>query len=187
MEMLGVGLIITLLLAAWMGWRWYEHRRRPAPGAEEMILVIGPAEVTVISPTPVVEIDPPTVPVEVIGPIPVPVLGRQPRGAWDEKGWSRSVERGRTVYVGYYQVTDERTGELRRFRGQVVEDHRAKRAVPWIEAPPPEIDRHPKRPCFRHVHEGWYEVNWYRPAKHADEAILYLEAVLDQAINGRVA
>src|SRR5581483_2069331 len=92
-EMLGVGLIITLLLAAWMGWRWYEHRRRPAPGAEEMILVIGPAEVTVISPTPVVEIDPPTVPVEVIGPIPVPVLGRQPRGAWDEKGWSRSVER----------------------------------------------------------------------------------------------
>jgi hypothetical protein len=33
------------------------------------------------------------------------------------------------------------------------------------------------------VDGAWFHVNWRQPARNADEAILYLEKVLDEAIN----
>jgi hypothetical protein len=104
-----------------------------------------------------------------------------PRGAWEERGWTRKQENGHAVYEGHYQVTDRRTNQVRRFRGRVVQQHGL--AITYIADPPAEIKRHRKGPCFQLLKAPWFQLNWHRGAANVDDAILYLEKVLDEAVN----
>lgn len=118
----------------------------------------------------------------VIGPARPVTIGPRPRGVWEEQGWTRSRNDGTWVYEGYYRVRD-RHGRQRRFPGRVIV--RPGEVRPYIADPPPELRTHPKGPCFMLVRAPWFRLHWHRPAGNADEAILYIEKVLVEALNGR--
>ncbi len=119
---------------------------------------------------------------QVIGPNRPLTIGPLPRDAWEEQGWVRHRDDGDWVYRGYYRVRDRR-GRLRRFPGRVIVGPDGVR--PYIADPPAELRAHPKGPCFMLVHAPWFQVHWHRPAGNADEAILYIEKILAEALNGR--
>lgn len=148
-------------------------------------LVIGPAPVIEVGPSPdePVLVGPMEQPALIIGPAKALVVEPPPRGAWDERGWTLHNENGHKVYEGYYQVTHRHSGQPRRFRGRVIVNRR--RVVPYIADPPPEVKRHPKGPCFTLVNMPWFRVRWYRPAGNVDDAILYVEKILDETLNRR--
>ena len=122
----------------------------------------------------------PAQPVQV-GPTHALVVDAIPRGAWDEKGWNRTTLHGKQVYTGYYDV--KRRGRPVQYAGRVVEEHNT--FVAYVADPPREIKRHPKGPCFRLIKAPWFRVEWRRPARNPDDAILYVQKVLDEALNGR--
>ncbi len=109
-----------------------------------------------------------------------PTTVRPPnRGAWDERGWSRSADHRREVYEGTYQVG------TRRFRGRVEQDVRGRQIVAYIHNPPAEIKRHRHGACFQQngIGTGWFRLHWRRSPRNVDEAILYMEQVLDESLN----
>jgi len=118
----------------------------------------------------------------VIGPGRPLTIGPLPRDAWEEQGWVRHRNDGAWVYQGHYRVRD-RHGRLRRFPGRVIV--RPNDVRPYIADPPVELRTHPKGRCFMLVHAPWFQVHWHRPARNADEAILYIEKILAEALNGR--
>jgi hypothetical protein len=99
------------------------------------------------------------------------------RGAWDEKGWTRQ----RNTYEGRYEVYERKSGRIRRFNGRIVQLGEV--AQTFIADPPPEIKRHPKGPCFQLYDGVMFKVEWHQPARNVDEAILYVERVLDESLN----
>ena len=118
------------------------------------------------------------------------VIGRAPavrvspvaRAAWDAKGWTINRTLGRTVYHGRFEVLDRRTNRVRRFAGRIAQLSIGIAA--YIADPPPEIRRHPKGPCFALVEAPWFRVHWHKGPRSVDEAIRYVETVLDQALRG---
>jgi hypothetical protein len=170
----------------------------PAP------LVIGPAEVFLVGPSPpetsavrlaappALVIGPPepivigpSEPALVIGPTSEPSTVIEPpqRGAWDEQGWTVRTVDGQKIYEGAYQVRNRRMDSQLTYRGRVRAT--GTNVIPYIADPPPEIQRHPKGPCFILARAPWFRVYWHRPAQNVDDAILYVEKVLDEAINAR--
>jgi hypothetical protein len=139
-------------------------------------------------PTPI-RVEPRTAPTVVVAPrtpltvrpAEVTVVEAPPRGAWDDRGWVMSKRNGHPVYQGHYQIIRRRTGRQEKFAGRV--EAGPGRATAFIENPPPEVRTHPKAPCFRHISGGWFKLDWYRPASNVDDAILYMERILDQAVN----
>ena len=142
----------------------------------EQIPVIRPATRIVIGPSPVIQIRPREV--IVVSPQVVVVIEPPPRAVWDEKGWERRGDE----WSGFYDVTDRSTGERRQFEGLVVME--GDEAQPYIEDPPAELSQHPRSACFQRQSDGWFLVNWSVPARNVDEAIIYVEQVLSEAING---
>ncbi len=119
----------------------------------------------------------------VIGPSAMSTVAPPERGAWDERGWSRELKQGEEVYKGFFQVANRRTRTTQTFPGVIFV--RRRKIVTCIADPPPEIKRHPKGPCFTPIQKPWFRLNWFRPAKNVDDAILYMEKILDECINGR--
>ena len=113
-----------------------------------------------------------------ISPLQVPTLRPPNRCAWEEMGWIVRVERGCEVYEGQY-----RSGP-RRFDGRVQID-RNKRIAAFIYNPPHEIKSHPKGPCFQQagVGTGWFLLHWQRAPSNIDDSILYMQRILDEALN----
>jgi hypothetical protein len=117
------------------------------------------------------------------------VIGRQEaltvtpvaRPAWDAKGWIAQPHGRRFTYEGFYEATLRRSGQPRRFRGRLIESFGG--IATYIADPPTEIRRHPKGPCFALVEAPWFRVHWQRQPRNVDEAILYVETVLDEALN----
>jgi hypothetical protein len=108
----------------------------------------------------------------------IPTVVESPgRSAWDEKGWTRQ----QNTYEGNYQVFEHKSRRIRRFNGRIVLSGEV--AQTFIADPPPEIKRHPKGPCFQLHDGGMFKVEWRRPARNVDEAILYVERVLDESLN----
>jgi hypothetical protein len=107
-------------------------------------------------------------------------VGPQARGAWDEKGWVRESQDGKQVYRGAYLVTGRRSHRQHRFAGQIVSDQN--HMVVYIADPPPQIKNHPKGPCFARKNGPWFQLHWHRPARNVDEAILYVEQLLSEAL-----
>ncbi len=176
--------VATLFLAR-------DHLRRQAlvrwrtPGAKAGPPTVGPAqsEPIIIGQAESIVIGPAREQILVIRPAETMVVGPPPRGAWDERGWQRRIEKGHQTYEGEYQVKNVHTGQIERFRGRVIAE--PKMAIAYIADPPPSIKRHPKGPCFMLLSAPWFRLNWAHPAKNVDDAILYVEKVLSEAINGR--
>lgn len=101
------------------------------------------------------------------------------RGAWDERGWVRTGGGGRETYEGFYFAGN------RKFRGRIeVHGLRGHRIRAYIYDPPREVKHHPHGACFQLVGENWFHLHWSRPARNVDDAILYMERVLDESLNG---
>ena len=153
------------------------------------IVVIGPQDPMVVRPAPI-RIDLiRAVPTEVrptvvaVAPLVAVTIEAPPRAAWDDRGWRLGQHGGEQVYTGWYHVTNRNTGQPLRFEGRITE--RGRTVVPYIADPPVDIRRHPKAPCFTVTHAPWFRIHWYRPAANVDDALLYVERILDEAINGR--
>jgi hypothetical protein len=166
-----------------------------APTASEP-LVIGP------TPTPPLVVAPAATEPLVIAPAPgrrplvvaartpdPAVVAPPPRAAWDERGWTMRQQDGARVYEGEYRIRDRRAGREQRFAGRMREARNG--VTVYIADPPPEIRSHPKSSCFHLLappatgQPTWFVLHWHRPAKDPDSALLYLEKVLDEAINRR--
>ena len=115
----------------------------------------------------------------VVGPSEILRIEPPPRAAWDERGWRSTEAGGGLVYEGEYHVT--RAGQPQRFTGRIVMKNGA--VTPYIANPPTQIRRHPKGPCFQLSNAPWFRVHWYRPAANVDDALLYVERVLYEALN----
>jgi hypothetical protein len=104
-----------------------------------------------------------------------------PRQVWDEKNWSRKVTGKEIVYLGTYHVVVHQTGQVRTFDGRIVVQ--GTRITTYIHDPPAEIGAHPKKPCFAYDDNNWFRLNWYHAAQSVGSAILYMERILDEALN----
>ncbi|MGC8873545.1 MAG: hypothetical protein ACP5SI_03735 [Chloroflexia bacterium] len=113
------------------------------------------------------------------------VVAPPPRPFWDERGWQRWRENGCTLYAGEYRARERQSRQMRRFPGYI--RVRGCEVDTYIASPPSTVRYHPKGPCFQYVAGPWFRVHWHRPPRNADEAILYVEQVLDEAINGTAA
>lgn len=120
---------------------------------------------------------------EVIGPSTALTVEPPKRSVWDERGWHREVRGNQQVYTGPYRITDLARNEPLAYHGVIYVKRRE--IVPCIAEPPAAIKRHPKGVCFTKMEKPWYRLHWRRAAKNVDEAILYMERVLDEAVNRR--
>src|SRR5258708_5646952 len=123
-------------------------------------IAIKPLAPAVIKPIPMVRVEPPN------------------RGAWAERGWTSRIDGHSQVYEGDYQV-----GHWS-FRGRMQVDGRGGKITAYIHNPPPEIKRHRHGTCFQQcgIGSGWFILHWRRPARNVDDAILYMERVLDESL-----
>ena len=134
------------------------------------LIIVAPSSPVVVTPTsPIVVRPSASVPVQ-----------RVPRGAWDERNWSRERHGEDTIYEGDFVVRDAR-GAVRRFPGRV--EVRGADVQVYVADPPLGLRRHPKGACFQRIDGGpWHRCNWYVPARTQDDAILYVEQVLAEAV-----
>lgn len=179
----------AVLLVVWTFWpkAKAEARRPDYPAfpdveASASLLVIGPsAPIQIQSQAP--QLVAPLVAVVTVGPAPAITVGAPPLEAWEEKGWKKCTEDKTIVYDGYYQVTDRRTGRKRNFHGKVKMEGRVAQA--YIADPPMEFfANHVKASCLREWREKpWWVLHWARAALNVNQAIFYMERILDEAIN----
>jgi hypothetical protein len=99
------------------------------------------------------------------------------RGAWDERGWTKQTAAGQENYEGYFLAG------ARKFRGRITSSDRGRNISIYIHDPPHEIKEHPRGGCFQLVSDGWFRLHWSRPARNVDDAILYMEKVLDESLH----
>jgi len=143
-----------------------EPRSKPAVRSGRRPVVIRPSACMVIGPSaPAVIVEPP------------------PRAAWEDRGWEVRDEAGQACYSGSYRVADRRCGRRRRFAGTIIV--RNQDVLAYIADPPAELRAHPKGPCFQLFRPPWFRVHWEHPARNVDDALLYVEQVLDEAVNRR--
>lgn len=116
-----------------------------------------------------------------IGPAAEIVVQPPHRGLWDERGWTWEKQNGQRFFQGYYQVYHSRTGERRTWPGRIFV--RGRDVSLYIAGPPQNLNRHPKWPCFHQEEGRWFRLNWHRAARNVDDAILYMERILDEVIN----
>ncbi|GEM_PF-6098870 len=151
------------------------------------VLIVGPSESILVGPAPAeaLIIGPRDEASVVIGPAPTVSVEPPQRPAWDDRGWAKRTENDQVIYEGEYQIADGRSAQRRRFRGVVVVS--GGEVVPYIADPPLELRHHPKHACFQLFRPPWFKLHWHRAAGNVDDAIIYIERVLDEAINGRRA
>lgn len=126
-------------------------------------MVIGPAAKITIAPSIAEIVQPPA------------------RGAWDENGWACQSSGRERIYQGYYRANDRHQHQTRKFHGRIIVS--GHEVIPFIADPPNQIKRHPKGPCFSFETSPWFRVHWHHPARNVDDAILYIEKILEEAIN----
>jgi hypothetical protein len=118
---------------------------------------------------------------QVIGPKPAHTVTPPPRFAWDEKRWHRDDTNGRTEVCGKYRVYDRRRGFWREFDGHLTGNRGIISA--YIADPPLEVKHHRHGACFQLVQHPWFRLHWNTQPQTIDDALLYMERVLDEAIN----
>ena len=104
------------------------------------------------------------------------------RQAWDEKRWHRFERGGQTELIGAYRLFDRHRNTWRIFDGRIVQQGRI--VATYIADPPVEVKRHRHAPCLQLVKAPWFRLHWNREPKTLDQALLYMERLLDEAING---
>lgn len=96
----------------------------------------------------------------------------KPNPVWQEKGWTR-VDNG--TYCGFFEVPNRG-----KWNGEVQFGRSGFKAI-YICDPPQVIRRHSKWTCFAHCGNGWYTVHMHKLPRNADEAILNVERILNEA------
>lgn len=120
---------------------------------------------------------------QVIGPKPSMTVEAPPRFAWDEKRWrQRNADDGLEL-VGCYRVFDRSRGRWREFGGRLVQT--GTEIAAYIADPPAEMRRHRHGACLQLVDGNWFRLHWQRSPKNLDDALLYLERMLDESLNAR--
>jgi hypothetical protein len=163
--------------------------------SKDVIPTIKPARAQTISPAQVIEIrSAPAVVIQIaqkliVRPIIHSVAVVSParsstvtpplRGAWDERGWTKRGTGRHEIYEGHYLVG------TRKYRGRIEVRNGHRDISPFIYDPPLEIKKHPHGSCFQLVSDDWFHLHWSRPARNVDDAILYMERILDESINSR--
>jgi hypothetical protein len=152
-------------------------------------IVAAPMPTVIVRPTPtvivpaareMVRVGPVTVVIQRMTPVAVEA---PPRPVWDDRGWEATTRGDERVYSGWYRVTNRRRGQPLQFEGRITQ--RGNVVTPYIADPPPDIRRHPKGPCFTVTQAPWFQIHWRRPAANVDDALLYVERILDEVVNGR--
>ena len=117
-----------------------------------------------------------------ITPVAPITLAPPKRPVWDELGWTMKQEGAQTVYTGQYHTLNTTTRQPQTFDGRVVVngDH----IQAWVSNPPPGLNQHAKSSCFARNRDDWFTVNWATPPTNADDAILYVQRVMDESVNG---
>lgn len=119
----------------------------------------------------------------VVGPKPTTTIVPPPRQAWDEKRWHRFMNAGKAEMVGAYRIFDRRRRTWRQFDGRIIQQQYE--FATYIADPPPEVKHHQHGHCLQLIRTPWFRLHWNRPPKTVDDALLYVERLLDEAINGR--
>lgn len=140
--------------------------------------IVTPRREVVIEPQKVLTVTPSNVPAVIVSPAQTFTVEPPPRGAWEERGWTRQNGNGRETYEGLYILGN------RRFNGRIEARNHGRNVTAYIYNPPPEIKRHAHGACFQQVGNGWFLLHWARPARTVDDALLYMERVLDESLNG---
>ena len=115
-----------------------------------------------------------------IGPAAATQVEPQPRGLWDERGWAVRTRGAQSIYEGHYRVIQRRSRQTLRFAGRIQESGQG--ILMYIANPPPEIQGHPKGPCFSPEGLPWFRLHWHHPAHNVDDAILYMERILSECV-----
>lgn len=121
-----------------------------------------------------------------IGPNPAVIVAPPPRSVWDERGWGVRRDPAGRVYEGRYRVKCGRSGtaQRREFSGWILEPPPPGVIAAYVANPPAELRKHPKGACFQLAQPPWFRVHWTRPAQTVDDAVLYIERVLAEALGG---
>jgi hypothetical protein len=117
----------------------------------------------------------------VIGPRASCTVAPPPRFAWDEKRWHARENGGTLALVGRYRVFDRRRSAWREFDGRVVADGGGIAA--YVADPPPEVKLHRHGPCLQLARPPWFRLHWSSAPRTPDDALLYVERMLDEALN----
>jgi hypothetical protein len=120
---------------------------------------------------------------QVIGPKPGTVVAAPPRFAWDEKRWRRVDANGQTEVVGRFRVHDRRRNRWHEFDGRLVQTNREVAA--YIADPPVEMKHHRHGACLQLVKAPWFRLHWGTQPKTLDDALIYMERMLDESFNER--
>lgn len=99
------------------------------------------------------------------------------RGAWDERGWTKTTSGNKETYEGFYRAQE------RKYQGRIEISSWAKRIRMYIYDPPPQIKKHEHGACFLLVKNGWFVLHWSKAARNVDDAILYMEKILDESLS----
>jgi len=152
----------------------------------QVMLTVRPSTPIVVGPAPVVLVGPTDTELStvqgstIIGPDAPTIVDPPARAAWDEQGWLESQQNNRRIYEGAYRVR-RRSGAIASYAGRIVLENG--QITPYIADPPAQIKRHPKGACFQLTNPPWFRVHWHRPATNVDDALLYVERVLSEALH----
>lgn len=154
------------------------NRQKVVVGPRAKVVMIRPDQPIVVKPTPAISVQPKSMEVISVRPQMATTVIPPERGAWDDRGWIRKTIRGRETYEGYYLVGK------RRFHGRIEASNRGRNITAYILNPPREVKNHPHGACFQLVGDGWFHLHWSNPARNVDDAILYMERILDESLKG---
>jgi len=156
----------------------YQSGRQSHMNQNSEIYVIGPnkREVIVFKPSHPLVIAPPIRESFIVNPTRL--------SYWEECGWIREQKDGENEYKGKFSILDIHSGRKKAFSGRLIE--RGNIVTLYIYKPPNSLLRdHPKRVCLKHQNNDCFKLHWGHPARHPDEAILYMERILAESINLR--
>ncbi|MFA5897628.1 MAG: hypothetical protein WC829_00810 [Hyphomicrobium sp.] len=118
----------------------------------------------------------------VIGPKPTKVIEVPARFAWDEKRWQRKDKADHVEFAGRYRVYDFTARTWREFNGFVRQQ--GNDIAAYIADPPQEMKRHAHGSCLQLANAPWFRLHWNRHPATVDDALLYMERMLDESFNG---
>lgn len=120
---------------------------------------------------------------QLITPTPSLTVEAPPRFAWDEKRWRQRRSPDGVELVGHYRVYDRRRRQWRQFRGRLLQQ--GGDIAAYIADPPVEMRSHRHGACLQLVEGDWFRLHWQRAPNGLDDALLYLELMLSESLNGR--
>jgi hypothetical protein len=93
---------------------------------------------------------------------------------WRLRGWS---DNGRGL-EGLYKTRHGDFWGFIEFRSKTTNEY-------FIFKPPQQLNSHPKHPCFVHLGNNWYRINFTQHPRSIDDGIAKVESILIEAFERR--